>query len=76
MDLVRINDEVLRSDDFVKQLKLTGQYNELMEELVAEKITIHAGRRSGFSPEIEAVQARADQIRRVVGLHRAVDMNR
>ncbi len=76
MDLVRVNDEIISSVDFVKQLKLNGRFNELLEDLVAEKITIHAGRREGVSPGAEEVQERADQIRRVFGLHRAVDMNR
>ncbi len=76
MDLVRISDETVDASDFVKLLKLNGKYTELLEDVVAEKIAIHAGRRQGIEPSVEQVQERADQIRRVCGLHRAVDMNR
>lgn len=75
-DLVRVNDEVITTDDFIKLLKLTGRFDSLMDEIVKEKLTVHAARLSGLEPSAEDVQERADQIRRIRGLHRAVDMNR
>ena len=75
-DLVRINDEVITSDAFIKLLKLTGRFDSLMDEVLKEKLTVHAARLAGIEPSAEAIQERADQIRRIRGLHRAVDMNR
>lgn len=74
-DILRINDEVISNEDFVKHLKLNGRFDGLIEELVSEKLTVHAGRRMGIEVTDEEIQARADQMRRVFGLHRAVDMN-
>src|SRR5690606_5432746 len=75
-NLVRINDEVVTTDAFIKHLKLNGQYDSLIEDLVREKLTVQVARRMGIEVTPEEVQERADQIRRVRGLHRAVDMNR
>lgn len=75
-DLVRINEEVVTTDGFIKHLKLNGQYDSLIEDLVREKLTVQVARRMGVEVTPEEVQERADQIRRVRGLHRAVDMNR
>jgi len=75
-DLVRINQEVINSDGLIKHLKLNGQYDGIIEDLVREKLTVQVARKSGLEVTVEEVQARADQIRRVRGLHRAVDMNR
>lgn len=75
-DLVKIDDEVITSEDFVKLLKFTGRFEELMEDIVKDKLTIHAARRQGLDITSDDIQERADQVRRVRGLHRAVDMNR
>ena len=75
-ELVRINDEVIDTDALLKHLKLTGQYDALIEEIVRERLTVQASALAGVEVSETAVQERADQIRRVRGLHRAVDMNR
>jgi len=75
-DLVKIDDEVITSEDFVKLLKFTGRFEELMEEIVKDKLTIHAARKQGIEITSDDIQERADQVRRVRGLHRASDMNR
>ena len=75
-DLVRIDDEVITTDDFVKLLKFTGRFDELMEDIVKDKLTIHSARKQGVSVTAEEIQERADQLRRVRGLHRAADMHR
>lgn len=75
-DLVKIDDEVITSEDFVKLLKFTGRFDELMEEVVKDKLTVHAAQRQGIEVTPEEIQERADQLRRVRGLHRAADMNR
>ena len=75
-NLVTIDEEKITSDDFVKLLKFTGRFDELMEDIVKDKLTIHAARKQGITVTPEEIQERADQLRRVRGLHRAVDMNR
>lgn len=75
-DLVKIDDEVITSEDFVKLMKFAGRFDELMEDIVKDKLTVHAARKQGVTITPEEIQERADQLRRVRGLHRAVDMNR
>jgi peptidylprolyl isomerase len=75
-DLLRINDETVTTDQFVTYLKLSGRFDEIVEELVAEKMTVQTGRKLGLEVTVDEIQSRADQIRRVFGFHRAVDMNR
>jgi len=75
-DLVKIDDEVITSEDFVKLLKFSGRFDELMEDIVKDKLTIHAARKQGVTITPDDIQERADQLRRVRGLHRAADMNR
>jgi parvulin-like peptidyl-prolyl isomerase len=75
-DLLQINDETVTTQGFITYLKLNGRFDELVEELVSEKITGHAARRMGLAVTAQEIQDRADQIRRVAGLHRAIDMNR
>ena len=75
-DLVRINQEVITTESLIKHLKLNGQYDSIIEDLVREKLTVQVAKKSGIVVSDQEVQERADQIRRVRGLHRAVDMNR
>ncbi|RKP53489.1 peptidylprolyl isomerase [Pararobbsia silviterrae] len=73
--IVRIDDEAIGVEDFMRWLKLTGQFETLIEQLVREKLAAHAARKAGVRLEPDDVQARADQFRRIRGLHRATDMN-
>ncbi|BDB24980.1 peptidylprolyl isomerase [Cupriavidus sp. P-10] len=73
--IVRIDDEVLGVEEFVRLLKLTGQFEGLVEQMVRDKLTVHAAKRQGMVVTPEEIQERADQFRRVQGLHRAADMN-
>ncbi|NEX62777.1 peptidylprolyl isomerase [Noviherbaspirillum galbum] len=73
--IVRIDDEVIGTDDFIKVLKLTGQFEGLIEQMVRDKLTVKAARKAGLQVAVEDIQERADQFRRVQGLHRAADMN-
>jgi peptidylprolyl isomerase len=74
-DLVKIDDEVITTEDFVKLLKFTGQFETLMEDIVKDKLVVHSARKQGVDITPEEIQERADQLRRVRGLHRAADMN-
>jgi hypothetical protein len=75
-DLARINDEVITSEDFIKLLKLTGRYDGLIEDILKDKLAVHAGKRQKLDIQPEELQERADQLRRVWGLHRAADTNK
>jgi parvulin-like peptidyl-prolyl isomerase len=75
-DLVKIDDEVITTEDFVRLLRFTGAFDGLLEDIIKDKLTVHAAKRAGISISTEELQERADQFRRVKGLHRAVEMNR
>jgi len=44
--------------------------------MVRDRLTVRAARKSGMTLAPENIQERADQFRRIQGLHRAADMNR
>jgi len=73
--IVRIDDEVIDTDVFIRTLKLTGQFEGLVEQLVREKLAVHAAKKAGLPIAAGDIQERADQFRRAQGLHRAADMN-
>ncbi len=73
--IVRIDDEVVEVDDFIKILKLTGQFDGLVEQLVRDKLTVRAAKKQGIAVSGDDIQERADQFRRIQGLHRAADTN-
>ncbi|RZI42848.1 peptidylprolyl isomerase [Herbaspirillum sp. HC18] len=73
--IVRIDDEIVSTEDFVRTLKLTGQFESLIEQLVRDKLTVRAAKKHGVKVSPEDIQERADNFRRVQGLHRAADMN-
>lgn len=74
--MIKIDDEIIDTEDFVRLLKLTGQFESLVDQLVREKLTVRAAKKQGIAVPAEQIQERADQFRRVRGLHRASDMNR
>lgn len=73
--IVRIDEERIEIDECVRIWKLTGRFEGLMEELVRDKLAVHAAKKRGIRLSAEEIQDRADQFRRVQGLHRAADMN-
>jgi parvulin-like peptidyl-prolyl isomerase len=74
--IVHIDDQVVGTEDFVRRLKLTGQFESLIDELVRDRLTVLTAKKRGIPVEPQEIQERADQFRRVRGLHRATDMNR
>lgn len=74
--IVRIDDEVIGVEDFLKILKLSGQFESLIDQLVRDKLTVRAAKKKGIRVSVDEIQERADQFRRVRGLHRAADMNK
>ncbi|WP_250500716.1 peptidylprolyl isomerase [Caballeronia sp. GAWG1-5s-s] len=73
--IVRIDDEVVDVDEFLRLLKLNGQFDGLVEQLVRDKLTVRAAKKAGVTLTADEIQTRADQFRRIRGLHRAADMN-
>jgi peptidylprolyl isomerase len=57
-------------------LKLTGQFDTLIEQLVRDRITVAAAKKLRIQVSEGEIQERADQFRRVRGLHRASDTNK
>lgn len=74
--IVHIDDQVVGTEDFVRRLKLTGQFESLIDELVRDRLTVLTAKKRGIPVAPQEIQERADQFRRVRGLHRATDMNR
>jgi len=73
--IVKIDDELIDTEDFVRTLKLSGQFESLVEQLVRDRVTVRAAKKQGIAVSAAEIQERADQFRRVQGLHRAADMN-
>lgn len=71
--IAKINDEELSAHDFVKLLKLNDKFDELIEEVMVDKLAVAAAKKQGIVVSIDEVQERADQFRRLLGLHRAKD---
>ena len=76
MTLVKIDDDTLGVDEFLRTLKLSGQFEGLIEQLVRDRLTVHAAKRHGIKVSEQEIQERADQFRRVRSLHRATDTNK
>jgi peptidylprolyl isomerase len=73
--IVRIDEELITTDDFIRSLKLTGQFEGLVEQLVRDRLTVRAAKQLGLAITAEQIQERADDFRRTLGLHRAADTN-
>jgi parvulin-like peptidyl-prolyl isomerase len=71
--ILKINDESISSEQFIKILKLTNEYPELMENLIRDKVTVHEAKKRGISVSTGDVQKAVDDYRRYAGLHRAKD---
>jgi peptidylprolyl isomerase len=74
--IVKIDGNAIDVDAFLRHLKLSSQYDKLVEQLVTDRLTVLAARKQGITVSEEEVQDRADQFRRVRGLHRMADTNK
>lgn len=74
-DIARIDEEVVNTDEFVRILKLAGRFDSLIEDIIKDKLAVHAAKKQGISVGTEELQERADELRRAKGLHRAKEMN-
>lgn len=76
MTLVKIDGTAIDVADFIRTLKLGGQFEALIEQMVRDRLTVQGAKKQGLRVSDQEIQERADQFRRVRGLHRAADTNR
>jgi len=74
--VVKIDDKAIDLTEFVRVLKLTGQFESLLEQFVRDRLAVIGARKAGIRVSEAEIQERADQFRRVRGLHRAADTNK
>ena len=74
--IVKIDGHAIDVDEFLRNLKLSGKFDGLVEQLVTDRLTVLAGKKSGITVSEDEVQERADQFRRVRSLHRTADTNK
>jgi parvulin-like peptidyl-prolyl isomerase len=74
--IVKIDGEAIDLAEFVRVLKLTGQFESLLEQFVRDRLAAVGARKAGIQVSEAEIQERADQFRRVRGLHRASDTNK
>jgi len=74
--VVKIDGEEIDLLDFVRALKLTGQFEALLEQFVRDRLAALGAKKAGIQVTEAEIQERADQFRRVRGLHRASDTNK
>lgn len=69
--LAKIDDEDIGTNDFVRFLRLNRKFDQLLEDMLIDRLTVHGAKKQGISVSTEDIQEKFDQIRRVQGLHRA-----
>src|ERR1700752_4329090 len=74
--LVKIDGKAIDLVEFVRILKLTGQFEALLEQFVRDRLAALGPRKAGIKVSEAEIQERADQFRLVHGLHRASDTNK
>src|SRR5882757_6555642 len=74
--VVKIDGDAIDLAEFVRVLKLTGQFEALLEQFVRDRLAALGARKAGIQVSEAEIQERADQFRRVRGLHRASDTNK
>src|ERR1700736_3186891 len=74
--VVKIDGDAIDLAEFVRILKLTGQFEALLEQFVRDRLAALGARKAGIKVSEAGIQERADQFRRGRGLHRAADTNK
>src|SRR5262245_51900105 len=74
--VVKIDGNAIDLAEFVRTLKLTGQFESLLEQFVRDRLAVLGAKKVGIQVSEAEIQERADQYRRVRGLHRASDTNK
>jgi len=74
--VVKIDGEAIDVAELVRSLKLTGQFDALLEQFVRDRLAVLSARKAGIQVSQAEIQERADQFRRMRRLHRAADTNK
>lgn len=74
--LVKVDGQAIEVADFLRTLRLSGQFDGLIEQIVRDHLTVQAAKKAGLRVSEQEIQERADQFRRARGLHRAADTNK
>src|ERR1700733_9143577 len=74
--VVKIDGTAIDLTELVRVLKLSGQFEGLLEQFVRDRLAVLGARKVGIKVSEEEIQERANQFRRVRGLHRATDTNK
>jgi hypothetical protein len=71
--VITVDGKKFSGQDFITYLKLNNEFDDIVERMVRDKVTVCAGAKKGFAVSNEELQENADNLRRHVGLHRAKD---
>src|ERR1700748_3518006 len=74
--VMKLDGKPIDLTEFVRILKLTGQFEALLEQFVRDRLAVLGAKKAGIQVTEAEIQERADQFRRVRGLHRAADTNK
>lgn len=74
--VIKIDGKPIDLAEFVRILKLTGQFEALLEQFVRDRLAALGAKKAGIQVSEDEIQERSDQFRRVRGLHRASDTNK
>jgi parvulin-like peptidyl-prolyl isomerase len=74
--VVKIDGNAIDVAEFLRTLKLTGQFQALLEQFVRDRLAALGAKKAGIQVAEAEIQERANQFRRVRGLHRASDTNK
>lgn len=74
--IVNIDGHAVDLGEFIRTLKLTGQFEGLLEQFVRDRLAVLGARKAAIQVSEQEIQERADQFRRARGLHRASDTNK
>ncbi len=71
--IARVDEVEITSDDLVRHLKINEKFDQIVEDMITERLTTAEAPGMGISATDEEVQEEANNLRRVLGLHRAQD---
>ncbi len=71
--IARVDDVEITSDDLVRYLKINEKFDQLLEDMITERLTTAEAPRMNITASDEEVQAESDTVRRTLGLHRSQD---
>lgn len=71
--LINIDGKIVSSDQFIKFLRLSNEFSNLIEIFIRDKITVHAAKKRGIMVTLDEIQRTADDFRRNSGLYLARD---